>query len=152
MGSLRGHDHFRGDGREQRRQSQRRHGRHVCRQQCHYRRGVGHFGLRQFALRVRRLPQHHVYTRFARASGVLLCLHRRAHRFPLVQRLPGASVYGRYGFAYHWRHYRRGSHHHSQRTAAAHTLRHLLRRELERDVAGVLFQDGQTAGRKAAHI
>ncbi len=152
LDTVRGDDHPCGDCREQRCQPQRRHGRHVRRQLGHHRRGARHTGLRQFAHRVCRLPQHHVYTRVTGTGGIPLRLCRRAHRISLVQRLPRTGVHGRHWIADHRRHHRRDSHHHTQGTHVAHTLRHLLCREPERHPASVLLQDRQAPRREATHL
>ena len=61
-------------------------------------------------------------------------------RFPVVQRLPRTSVYGRYRIADHRWYHRRLCDHHPQRVVAAHSLWHLLHREPQRDYPDTMVQ------------
>ncbi len=104
--------HIRSNRRFQRRQPERRHGRHGSGQLRHYRSDTGHTGIRIQPYRICRLPEHHVHTGFGRAGNLYLRFHRCTYRLPLVQRLPGTGIHGRYRQSDHRRHHCRIRHYH----------------------------------------
>ena len=78
----------------------------------HYRSDTGHTGIRIQPYRICRLPEHHVHTGFGRAGNLYLRFHRCTYRLPLVQRLPGTGIHGRYRQSDHRRHHCRIRHYH----------------------------------------
>ena len=61
-----------------------------------------------------RIPEHYVLARSRGGGDIHFCLHWCAHWFLMVQRLPGAGVYGRHRQSHHWRYNCRYCHSHTQ--------------------------------------